>query len=92
MEARLNLNDDDKPVKCSKCGAIVKYKSHGEYLCSNEECGNIERDNFGKIRDYLDRHGPVSATVISQETGISVNKITAYLAEGRLEFANRRKI
>lgn len=43
--------NDGRPEVCSKCGARVQYKSHGEYICVNENCKNIERDYFGKIRN-----------------------------------------
>ena len=83
--------NDGRPEVCSKCGARVQYKSHGEYICINENCKNIERDYFGKIRNYLENNGPSSATAIPEETGIPISKITGYIEEGRLEYSRRNQ-
>ncbi|MGN0369756.1 MAG: hypothetical protein ACI4EW_04350 [Butyrivibrio sp.] len=80
---RKELKPDIKPVRCSVCGGTLTYKSHGAYVC--EECGNMEYDDFGKIRAYIDENGPTPAAVISAATGVPIQKINNYLREGRVE-------
>lgn len=80
---RKEFNLDAKPVVCSACGGSLTYKSHGAYVCNT--CGNIEYDDFGKVRAYIDANGPTPAAVISSATGVSIQKINNYLREGRVE-------
>ena len=72
--------------KCSKCGAVMKYLALGEYKCP--ECGNEEMDDYGKIRNYLDEHGPASATAIEAAIGVRRSVINNYLRKGRLEITD----
>ncbi len=74
---------EDKPTVCSLCMGILHYHSHGEYIC--ETCGHIERDNFGKVCHYIEENGPSPAIVISEETGVTIDKINSYLKQGRIE-------
>ena len=74
---------DDTPRTCEKCGGKYKFNSHGSYIC--EDCGNIVFDDFGKIRTFLDEHGPSPALIISEGTGVSLSKITRFLRQGRIE-------
>lgn len=74
---------DLKPTVCSKCGGELSYKSLGEYVC--ESCGNIERDDFGKVRSYIDENGPTPAVIISEQTGVAIDKINEFLRQGRVE-------
>ena len=72
-----------KPVRCSKCGGELSYKSHGEYVC--EVCGYTERDDFGKVRHYIDENGATPAAIISENTGVPIAKINQFLRQGRVE-------
>lgn len=77
------LNWEERPSVCSACGGILRYRSHGEYVC--ETCGNVDRDDFGKIRNYIDNNGPAPALIISEATGVPIEKINGYLRQGRVE-------
>ncbi len=77
------LKWEEKPTACSKCHGGLHYKSHGEYVC--EACGNIERDDFGKVRHFLEENGPTSAIIISENTGVPIEKINEFLRQGRVE-------
>ena len=64
----------------------MKYLALGEYKCP--ECGNEEMDDYGKIRNYLDEHGPASATAIEAAIGVRRSVINSYLRKGRLEITD----
>ena len=55
----------------------------GGYVC--EKCGNETFDDFGKIKAYIDEHGPSPGIVISEATGVPIAKINRYLRQGRIE-------
>ena len=55
----------------------------GKYECP--KCGNKEFTEFGKIRDYLEKHGPQNAVTIADATGVSVKTIQKFLYQGRIE-------
>ena len=80
---KLKFNFEEKPVRCSKCGGNLVYKSQGEYEC--KICGNIERDDFGKVRHYIEVNGATPAAIISENTGVPITKIDKFLREGRVE-------
>lgn len=73
----------EKPVVCGKCGGNMIYTNAGIYKC--ESCGEEVLDDFGKVKKYLDEHGPTSAFKISQDTGVSTDVINTFLREGRVE-------
>lgn len=79
----LTLKDIMRPMFCKKCGGKYEYKALGEYECP--ECGFIELDEYGKIRVFLDEHGPMPAVKISAATKVPIPVIDQYLREGRLE-------
>ena len=73
-----------KPIKCSKCGSgSLHYKGLGEYIC--EECENLEYDDYGLVRNYLEKHKSTPITVIAQETGVSKYTIRQMLEEERFD-------
>lgn len=75
-----------KPLKCSVCGNDLVYKGVGEYRCS--ACQNLEYDDYGKVRLYIEKHSGATATEISEETGVSQAKIRQMLKEERLEVSS----
>ena len=58
--------------------------AYGEmYECP--KCGDKEYTDFGKIREYLETHGPQNAVTITDATGVSVKTIQKFLYQGRIE-------
>jgi len=80
---------ENHPVKCSKCGSPVYYKGSGKYICSS--CENIEYDEFGKVKKYLDEHGISTMGIISEETGVPIKHLNLMLREGRVEIPDGSK-
>lgn len=80
---------DRRPIFCKKCGGKLFYKDSGEYHC--EDCDAIDYDDFGKIKRYLDEHGPTVAPIIAEETGVDLEIINLYLKNGRLEIPEHSK-
>ena len=72
-----------RPGKCSVCSSGLVYKGVGEYHCS--ECGNVEYDDYGKVRLYIEEHRGATAAEISEATEVSQGKIRQMLKEERLE-------
>ena len=54
MQKKLLQTEVDRPTFCTKCGGVMVYKGIGEYEC--EECGTLEYDDYGKVRNYLEEH------------------------------------
>ena len=75
-----------KPIKCSICNGPLVYKGVGEYQCS--ECFNLEYDDYGKVRLYIESHNGATASEISEATEVSQAKIRQMLKEERLEVAS----
>lgn len=71
------------PSKCSKCGNHMKYKGVGEYEC--EECGNLEYDDYGKVRNYLEVHVGATASDVEAATGVKREAISRLLSENRID-------
>ena len=72
-----------KPERCSVCHGRLRYIGGGQYECF--DCGHQEIDDFGKVKQFVDEHGPSPAIVISECTGVPVDLINGMLKEGRLE-------
>ena len=71
---------------CSACGTVMEYLSLGEYRCP--KCGREELDEYGKVRRYVDEHGPTPAHIIAEETGVDREKIDVFLRKGKLEIVS----
>ncbi len=79
-----------KPNRCSKCKGRIRYTGGGYYECF--DCGNIEVDDFGRVKDYIDANGPTPAIIISDNTGVPIDIVNGMLREGRLEIPEGSKI
>lgn len=62
MEDEMNSSDDlekliigNKPVQCEFCGGKLFYTGSGKYKCSS--CGCIVMDDFGKVKEFLEKTG-----------------------------------
>lgn len=71
------------PAYCSKCNGIMIFKGVGEYRC--EDCKNIEYDDYGKVRLYIENHKGATATEVEEKTGVRQKTIRLMLKENRLE-------
>lgn len=74
---------EQKPTVCPDCQAKFFYDGGGVYRCEN--CGRVELDAFGKVKQYLDEHGAAPTIVLEQKTGVDRKYIEQMLREGRLE-------
>lgn len=79
-----------RPIFCKKCGGKLFYENSGMYRC--EDCGEEELDDFGKIKEYIEEHGPSPSTAISEETGVPLEIIDIFLKNGRLEIPEGSKL
>lgn len=68
---------------CPECGGRLVYKYSGIYEC--EKCHKEVYDDFGKVKKYIEDHGPSPANVISEKTGVPMNTINKFLRKGRVE-------
>lgn len=73
----------NKHKQCKKCGGVTVYTYSGTYQC--EACGHEEKDDFGKVKDYIEKNGPSPAIVISTATGVKLGIIEEFLKTGRVE-------
>ena len=73
----------DRAKICPKCGELMRYAFGEVFKCDN--CGAEELTSFGKVRKYIEAHGPSNAANISDGTGVPVSTINRYLREGRIE-------
>ena len=79
----LNLNE---PVRCEKCGSMkIKYNGVGEYQC--EACGFLMYDDYGKVRNYIERNPGATSTEVSKAVGVSKEKINRLLREDKIQIA-----
>lgn len=79
---RVVFNNDDKYI-CEKCGGEYEYMSLGEYRC--RRCGHTDKDDYGKVRAFIEENGPSPALAIAKGTGVSALKIKQFLRQGRIE-------
>lgn len=79
-----------KPTGCSKCGGEVEFRGHGEYRC--KVCGNVETDDFGKVKKYLNENGPTPALIIAENTGVGIDRINQFLKQGRVEIPENSEV
>lgn len=85
----LELDPYNRPTFCEKCGGVMVFKGVGEYRC--EKCGGLEYDDYGKVRNYLEKHSGANTAQVSDATGVSQKSIREMLKESRLEIATNSK-
>lgn len=78
-----------RPIFCKKCGGKLFYQAGGVYQC--QDCESEEYDDFGRIKMFLEEHGPAPATEIEEETGVPLEIINLFLRHGRLEILEGSK-
>lgn len=82
-ERKLRHLNDETTFICSQCSTPMQYKHGGIYICTS--CGEEQLNDFGKIKRYIDEHGPTNAIELSAKTGVSRSKIGEFLRLGRVE-------
>ena len=75
-----------RPEHCEKCGAEYKSLGFGKFLCP--KCGNIGYDDYGKVRDYLEKNQGTITDMISSATGVSPDFINLLLSESLIRTAD----
>lgn len=79
-------NSYGKPLKCEECGETkLDYKGLGEYKCS--KCGLIMFDEYGLVRNFLDKHPGATQVEVAKETGVSKAHIRAMLKDDKIEIS-----
>lgn len=77
------MEDYHRPTFCEKCNGVMVYRGLGEYQC--EECETFDYDDYGKVRNYLDKHRGANVAEISSVTGVSHKTIREMIKENRFE-------
>jgi flagellar operon protein (TIGR03826 family) len=67
---------------CKKCGKVYNYIG-GPPICN--ACSEQDEKDFKKVKEYLYDNPGASMSQVSEALDVSVEKITRYLREGRLE-------
>lgn len=67
---------------CKRCGKMYSYMG-GIPICG--ECKQKDEEDFIKVRKYLYDKPGTSMHQISEDCEVSIEKITRFLKEGRLE-------
>ena len=75
-----------KVERCELCHNRMQYVGGGKYRCIS--CGREMLDDFGKVKSFLDEYGPTPQAVVSQQTGVSIEKIDSCLKKGMVEISN----
>lgn len=83
---KLVLEDFHRPTFCNKCKGVLVYRGLGEYQC--EDCGAFDYDDYGKVRNYLDRHRGANVAEISEATGVTHKSIRDMIKDNRFEVIN----
>ncbi|MCR5594662.1 MAG: hypothetical protein K6G12_02335 [Lachnospiraceae bacterium] len=81
-----NLQDmklNEIPKACEYCGGELEYSGLGEYTCKN--CNKITRDDYGKVRHYIENHPGATGVEVSTMTGVSKATINRFLKEDRIQ-------
>jgi flagellar operon protein (TIGR03826 family) len=66
---------------CPRCGKIFTYM--GRPICNR--CIETEENEFKVVKEYVYDNPGATISEVSQETGVSVEKIIRFLREERLE-------
>jgi flagellar operon protein (TIGR03826 family) len=72
---------------CRRCGKVYTYLG-GAPLCY--DCKKEDEEDFKRTKEYLYKNPGANLTQVSEELGISVEKIRRFLKEGRLEIVDEQ--
>lgn len=79
----------NRPIICKQCGGVMVFKGVGEYRC--EDCGYLDYDDYGKVRNYIEKHAGATSAQVAEATGVKQKTIRTMLKESRLEIASNSK-
>lgn len=89
-EYRVKRFTDDANFVCPNCDILMKYKHGGLYIC--EKCGAEQLNDFGKVKKYLNEHGPTNAIELAAKTGVRRSRIGEFLRLGKVEIPENSPI
>jgi flagellar operon protein (TIGR03826 family) len=69
---------------CPECGSVFTYFRTN--LCP--DCQKKDEEEFKKVRYFIVRNRNVGIPKVSEETGVSEEKIMRYIREGRISVAS----
>lgn len=69
-------------IQCVRCKKLFQHIS-GPPICY--ECKAQEEKDFDRVKEYLKEHPRATLSEVAEETEVSVERITKFLKEGRLE-------
>ena len=81
------IDFDPDTVICPECGGIVKFCGGGAYECS--DCGHRVLNDFGKVKEFLEKRGPSNIMEISYATGLERTTSAKMLMDGRIQVTNQ---
>ncbi|MCR4677783.1 MAG: hypothetical protein K5679_03410 [Lachnospiraceae bacterium] len=90
LEGLLRDEGYEVPVRCSKCGKMLRYLGVGEYKC--DACGFTEYDDYGLVRAYLEKHPGATAAQVEKATGVSQKTISLLVRQSKIEAKGGRMI
>jgi len=82
MEKLIREEEYSKPIRCSKCGKMLKYIGVGEYKC--EACGFTEYDDYGLVRSFLEKNPGANIMQVETATGVTKKTINGLVKSGKL--------
>lgn len=71
-----------EPRNCRRCGKMFGYTS-GMPIC--DACKRKDEEDFQRVRQYLKENPGARMREVAEACEVSVEKVTRYLREGRLE-------
>lgn len=80
---KLIMQEYHRPVRCKECNGVMVYRGVGEYQC--EECKAVEYDDYGKVRNFVEKNPGATILQVESSTGVSRKSIQQMLREERLE-------
>ncbi len=86
MDDFYSLLEGEKPKRCEDCGGDLKPVRDGQFVC--EICGKEHFAAFGRVRRYIEEHGPSSPEELCERTGVEMELIRHYLKKSRLELTD----
>ena len=69
---------------CRVCNRVFDYLGYGPQVCP--ECLKKEEELFEKVRSYLESHPRATLVQTTQDTGVPLRKLQAWIKEERLAY------